>query len=220
MPALPLIATVASVVFLLGLLVAEKRDWRRGRYASKPAASLGFIAVAAASGSLDAAYTQWILVGLVLGAGGDVALMFPGDRAFLAGLVSFLLGHIAYVVAFTLVVPVSAWPTPYALAAVVGAVMITVYLWPHLGSMKVPVMIYVLVITAMAVGAIAVVASGQRVTLTDDQARMLTGGAIAFFASDISVARDRFVAKGFVNRVWGLPAYYGGQLLLAWSTVT
>ena len=220
MPALPLIATVVSVVFLLGLLVAEKRDSRRGRYLCKPVASLGFIAVAAAGGSLDAPYTQWIVIGLVFGAGGDVALMFPGDRPFLAGLVSFLLGHIAYVVAFTLVVPVSAWPTPHALAAVVSAVVVTLYLWPHLGSMKVPVMLYVLAITAMAVGAIAVLVSGQRVMLTDDQARMLTAGAIAFFASDIAVARERFVAEGFVNRSWGLPAYYGGQLLLAWSTVT
>jgi len=31
------------------------------------------------------------------------------------------------------------------------------------------------------------------------------------------VARDRFVAQGFINRAWGLPMYYGGQLLLAYS---
>jgi hypothetical protein len=35
--------------------------------------------------------------------------------------------------------------------------------------------------------------------------------------SDLSVARDRFVAPGFVNRAWGLPTYFAAQLLLAAS---
>lgn len=42
-------------------------------------------------------------------------------------------------------------------------------------------------------------------------------GAILFAASDISVARDRFVADGFWNKAWGLPAYFIAQLILAWS---
>jgi uncharacterized membrane protein YhhN len=40
-------------------------------------------------------------------------------------------------------------------------------------------------------------------------------GALAFTASDVSVARDRFVRHEFVNRAWGLPLYFGAQLLLA-----
>ena len=40
-------------------------------------------------------------------------------------------------------------------------------------------------------------------------------GALAFTASDISVARDRFVRHEFLNRAWGLPLYYGAQLLIA-----
>jgi uncharacterized membrane protein YhhN len=47
----------------------------------------------------------------------------------------------------------------------------------------------------------------------------LAVGAALFFASDLAVARNRFVAKAFVNRAWGLPAYYAGQLLIAWSIV-
>jgi uncharacterized membrane protein YhhN len=214
----PIVGTAICGVMLIGLLVAEARHSKRGKYLTKPAASLGFIIVAASAGSSDI-YGQWILVGLVLGAGGDVALMFDGDKPFMAGLVSFLLGHVAYVVAISFVVPLGAWPTPYALLAILASAAVMRYLWPHLGSMKIPVIIYVIVITAMAVGAIAVVASGQRVMLDFAQALMLTAGAIAFFASDISVARDRFVSSGFFNRAWGLPAYYGGQLLLAWSTI-
>jgi hypothetical protein len=39
-----------------------------------------------------------------------------------------------------------------------------------------------------------------------------------FYASDLSVARDRFVVFRFSNRAWGLPLYFGAQLILA-STV-
>jgi uncharacterized membrane protein YhhN len=44
-------------------------------------------------------------------------------------------------------------------------------------------------------------------------------GALAFTASDISVARDRFARHEFLNRAWGLPLYYAAQLLIA-STPT
>ena len=64
---------------------------------------------------------------------------------------------------------------------------------------------YVVAITAMVIGAIAL-----------GNPRFLAGAAL-FFASDLAVARDKFVAPGFTNRAWGLPAYYAGQLLIAWS---
>ena len=44
--------------------------------------------------------------------------------------------------------------------------------------------------------------------------------AVMFAASDIAVARDRFVARSFRNRAWGLPAYYVAQLILAWSVAS
>jgi len=42
-------------------------------------------------------------------------------------------------------------------------------------------------------------------------------GALLFLLSDLAVARDRFVAPVFINRVWGLPMYFCGQLLFAFS---
>jgi len=35
---------------------------------------------------------------------------------------------------------------------------------------------------------------------------------VAFLASDLAVARDRFVAAGASNRIVGLPLYYLAQL--------
>ena len=43
------------------------------------------------------------------------------------------------------------------------------------------------------------------------------GGALAFYISDIFVARQRFLKAEFVNRLIGLPLYYSGQFMLAFS---
>jgi uncharacterized membrane protein YhhN len=40
-------------------------------------------------------------------------------------------------------------------------------------------------------------------------------GAVLFAASDLFVARDRFVRPGLANRALGLPLYYAAQVLLA-----
>jgi len=45
-------------------------------------------------------------------------------------------------------------------------------------------------------------------------------GAVAFYASDLAVARHRFVTETFSNKLWGTPLYFGAQLLLAASVAT
>jgi uncharacterized membrane protein YhhN len=73
--------------------------------------------------------------------------------------------------------------------------------------MQVPVAAYVAVISLMVVCALGVADFRQQTTIAL--------GALAFYASDLAVARQRFVAAGFGNKLWGLPLYYGAQLLLA-----
>jgi uncharacterized membrane protein YhhN len=48
---------------------------------------------------------------------------------------------------------------------------------------------------------------------------VLYAGAALFYLSDLAVARQRFVAPGFENKLIGLPLYYAGQLLLASAVV-
>jgi len=43
----------------------------------------------------------------------------------------------------------------------------------------------------------------------------LVVAAMMFFVSDIAVARQQFVVKDNSNRYWGLPLYFGGQLVFA-----
>jgi len=182
---------------------------------------LAFCLVPVFGGALDGAgpIATWIMLGLVLGAIGDIFLMFDGRGSFLAGLVSFLMGHVAYVVAFHHAVPVGHWADGSLLGvaiavAIVGAAILR-YLWPRLGTMRGPVIAYILVISTMLVGGIAVAIREN--ALSADARMLAAAGAAAFYASDLAVARERFVAKGVWNRIIGLPVYYGAQLLIAWS---
>jgi uncharacterized membrane protein YhhN len=70
-----------------------------------------------------------------------------------------------------------------------------------------PVRAYMLVIGLMSALACGVTAAGGPWAVAV--------GALAFTASDVSVARDRFVRHEFANRAWGLPLYYAAQLLIA-----
>ena len=206
------------------LVVGEYRDADRVRYAAKPLASLAFILVgvcAATRGEIHE-FEMAVLAGLVLGAIGDVALL--SAHGFLAGLGSFLLGHLAYAVAVGSYLPPRTWPHEagaYGVIPIVVGLGVLAWLWPKLGSLRVPVIAYVAVILAMVIAAIALVRSDSPAVAGMDLHRreLFAAGAVLFFASDLAVARDKFVAKGFVNRAWGLPVYYAGQLLIAWSLV-
>lgn len=214
MTLLTLTCAVATVV----LVAAEWKQWSLVRVLAKIGASGSFVALGLSV--RDDSYGTWILVGLVLGAVGDICLLGKSTRAFLAGLVAFLLGHLSYVVAIAYLVPPSGWLGGAGLLAIVPAiagVATVAFLWPRLGSMKGPVIAYLVAIVAMVVAAIAV----WRTQALHAPARdYLALGAALFFVSDISVARNRFVGDAIANKAWGLPAYFTGQLLIAWSAIS
>ena len=202
------------MVGLIGLLVCEQRGLARTALAFKTVASVSFVVVAAMQSCSKSVYHQAILTGLALSLVGDVLLALPGERFFLAGLVSFLLGHVAFVVAFFWLG--SLGPMMFAglgLGLIIG---IRVFQWlaPNLGDMKKPVIAYMAVITVMVSGALAVAEVGTIPTL----GRFLVlAGALSFYVSDVTVAKDRFVDGLFVNRLVGLPLYYIGQFMFAFS---
>jgi len=205
----------AAFPLLAGLLFFEKRESTRGLLLTKPFLSLLFIAAALTGPEGDPAYFRMVLAGLICCLAGDVCLIFFFSRPlFLAGLVAFLTGHILYTVAFFQKAPpgLSTWIIGVCTAAVSG----TVFAWlrPHLGRMRLPVVAYMVIITAMVIGAASLLKDegsgvpGRSLTFT---------GALLFYVSDIFVARHRFVAKAYVNRLVGLPLYYAAQFMIAFS---
>ena len=211
-----------TAVGVVVVLIGEARGRRSLVYLAKPLASLGFLGAALGLDPLSSPYGQGVFAALLLSAAGDVLLMLPQSGAFRLGLFSFLLGHVAYGLAF-------AWRgVSWTVVALFGvllapiAVAVGRWLKPHAPSgMWGPILAYIIVITIMvALAAGASLHVGAPLTESDlpshgrIDVRILVG-AVAFWLSDISVARNRFVAPGLVNRLWGLPLYYGAQLLLA-----
>ena len=202
--------TAVTLLALAALLVAERRGSRLGKWLTKPLASVGFVAVAVAAGARGSPVGQALLAGLALSLVGDVCLISHRRAAFLGGLFAFLLGHVAFAVAF-LLRGLAPLPTLLGLLATTAvALAVGRWLLPHVDrKMKPPVVAYIVVISAMVGLAIGSFAAHPN--------PLLLAAAIAFFCSDLAVARDRFVAPGFANRLWGLPVYYGAQLLFAWG---
>ena len=186
---------VICVAAVAALLVAERRNSQVGKWFTKPVASAAFIAVAVISGALDSDYGRLILLGLGLCLLGDVLLIPEGRLAvFRAGVFAFLAGHVVFAAAVLVLVLSGVWR----------------WLSPRLPvDMRRPVQAYFLVIGVMTALACAVSGAGGP--------PIIAAGAIAFTASDIAVARDRFVHQEFANRAWGLPLYYLAQVLLALS---
>jgi uncharacterized membrane protein YhhN len=96
-----------------------------------------------------------------------------------------------------------------ALLAVLPASLLALRgILPHVpGRLRRPVLAYLAVISGMLVCAAGTVGHERRLAIGI--------GALAFYVSDLAVARDRFIAKSFANKLWGLPLYFGAQLLLA-----
>jgi uncharacterized membrane protein YhhN len=192
----------------LALIASERAAWRTGLWIFKPLASVLFVACGIASGGLGTEAGRWVVAGLVLGALGDVFLIPRSRTSFLVGLVIFLLGHLAYAVACCIHGADGLFAGGAGLALIVAAILAGRWLLPHVESkMKIPVLAYMAVISLMVAGAAGVYGHSH-------QSAWLVA-AIVFYLSDLSVARDRFVAPGFINRAWGLPFYYGAQILFA-----
>ena len=211
-----LIPVPFAIVSVILLIAAEFREQREKIYLWKPISTLLVIAVAALSllrPAADPVYTGWLLLALLLSLVGDIALMFESERAFLIGLVGFLLAHVVYAVLFTVLSGFQS--TDWISGAVMLAAAIAFYrlLWPHLGRMKLPVAVYTLIICFMLNRAFSTLLGDYFVP---GQARILFSGALLFFVSDIILGLNRFGFPFRHHRI-SLAFYYSGQLLLALS---
>jgi len=196
---------------VIGLVFAERHENAALRQVFKPIASLAFVAAAITAGAGESAMGQIILAGLVLSALGDIFLIARSERLFLMGMAAFGLGHLAYSSAFL----IGSIQFGYAAASAAGLTLAAglYFLRPMrsgMGGLSGPVAVYTLIISAM-VG----LSVGHHVATGSAESLRLAIGAAAFAASDLAVARDRFLKPEFLNRAWGLPLYYGAQCLIA-----
>jgi uncharacterized membrane protein YhhN len=127
-----------------------------------------------------------LLLGLGLSWVGDVCLLGAGSTAFLAGLGSFLLAHLAFAGALLTDVPLG-WPPRWTVGFALVALALLRHLGPGLGSLRVPVLVYAAVLVGMALAAARAAA-----VLGTASSWWGLAGALCFVASDAILASDRF----------------------------
>jgi uncharacterized membrane protein YhhN len=175
------------------------------------------------SDAYDAPYTLLVAAGLTFSLAGDVLLIPPDNpKAFLGGLVAFLLAHGVYITAFVYL-QISLELERNFGGEIIAAVMLALvgaavyaYLRPGLGAMRGPVIAYIVVISAMVHRALAVALA---YTGSATQPALIVLGALLFYLSDAILAINKFRLQGRMPhyRLWNLSTYYSGQLLIALS---
>lgn len=156
-------------------------------------------------------YRRWIMIGLLLSTLGDVFLMLPGDY-FVQGLLSFLIAHGAYLWAFGTRAAWGARALPLLCYAGVGASVLGL-LWSGIPSaLRVPVLVYVVALCAMAAQATVI----WRIQRDWASACAALGGALFVF-SDSIIAINRFVAPFEYSKAVILISYWMAQWLIARS---
>jgi len=149
--------------------------------------------------------TYFFILALAFCIAGDILLLSP--KRFLGGLVAFLVGHVCIITALV-------WITSavnlvaVSMYVVVGGALFA-YLWPNLGAMRFPVLVYVVVILLM----------GWRTSEVLLYAWPRIAAAQLFVASTLFILSDWFLAIGkFRKPVWRndvivLATYYSSLIL-------
>jgi len=211
-PYLAMGVTVAAAAAILGAILAGPAvadDWRLLHWLCKPlATALIFLLAWHAQPALSMRYRRWILAGISCSLLGDVLLMLPQDL-FVPGLVAFLFGHLCFIAAFLDDSRFGARPWWLLASLAYGAVNLYL-LWDSIGAaLRVPVIVYVVVLTSM--GGQALGRARLFVRRGDAQAgsaRRAAVGAMLFMLSDTLLAWNRFHAAIPLASLWVLSTYY------------
>ncbi|MCP4070843.1 MAG: lysoplasmalogenase [Hyphomicrobiales bacterium] len=207
---------ITSVSLAIALLIAivyglfwlsQATSWTRTVFKTLPVALLTLTAWIGGQPML-------LIAALGLSAVGDAFLSTKGEKSFLAGLGAFLTAHLAYIALF-LLKPASnsiSSGTYYAVWTLTCLLIVLalISLWRHLARMKIPVLIYTLIIGAMNITA-----------WTTGQNSLLLVGVGFFLFSDLLLAHRIFVwQEGKIKRmasfaVWY--SYFAAQLIILHS---
>lgn len=158
--------------------------------------------------------SRMVMLAIICSLAGDVLLM--NADYFVPGLSAFLLGHIFYISAYR---QYQADETSDALRGIhrvrlafpiiLAGSGLVVILYPVLGSMRIPVMGYALVITVMAI--VALFRYGRTSTASF---WMVLGGAVLFMISDSIIAISKFLSPVAFSGFLIMLTYGSAQFLI------
>jgi len=212
-----IVEMTVSILFILsvtGYLIGSSGSTRfknRLKYVSKPL-MMPLLILLYLLFTRDVLY--FIVIALTFGFLGDTFLLGSKSKAFfMAGLASFLLGHLCYIYGFlkpfSLIRNLSPWVYSALILYAFTGVFIYRKLSPHLGSMKLPATIYLCVIFIMSFSSFL-----RFFYYLDFRALLPLAGSILFISSDTALALDKFAgarpSKNFFKDI----TYVAAQVLI------
>ena len=163
-----------------------------------------------------------IVVGLIFGLSGDVFLLNKQKKKnFIFGLGSFLLGHVIYIVAFlTSINYEDAYSSGLILVVVASLLLVIFLVWAlrgNLGGLKIPVIVYSIILSFMSISAFMVATSPSGGF--EGRGWLCYAGSILFLCSDGILAWTYFKAKFKHFNVIVMATYMTAQLLIAYGYI-
>ena len=220
------------IFILFAVLIFAVLEWffeykknRLGIYLTKPTTMflliiwLWFFAdVPLLISGVNSSLVVWFILGLLFCLGGDVFLMLP-ERFFMPGLISFLAGHLCYIIGFGMPIPP---PGSEMVATLIAFLLLFIAGWVYVRlasgmrttgkeRMRLPVLFYTVVIVLMLFSALMTLFNNEWDVLP---AVLVSIGALLFLVSDIVNAWVRFVARIPNHRLWIMSTYHFAQIFI------
>lgn len=159
-----------------------------------------------------------LIISLTFSWMGDVLLLMDNGTSnyFMFGLIAFLLAHIGYIImnhnsryANTASALLPTQQMRYLFILILAGSAIVYVLYPHLGDLKLPVIIYAGVLTYMVISAL------YRYGRTQGRSFALVFcGALFFMLSDAMLAVNKFVESFSYAGFWVMFTYASAQFLI------
>ena len=147
---------------------------------------------------------------------GDIILMFSesGKLYFIFGLIAFLISHIIYILLFNKQLKPDKFKLSFIFLLGIGAILLYLsvllsLLLPHLGDLKLPVIIYAMVISTMLLFAFKGSLHWQKPANS-----YILLGAIIFVSSDSILAINKFYNALPKASFWIMLTYLAAQFLI------
>ncbi|MGO4891073.1 lysoplasmalogenase [Flavobacterium sp. W21_SRS_FM6] len=146
----------------------------------------------------------WLTLALIASATGDILLASALHNRFIFGLIAFAIAHLCYAIGFIPWAQITQRNLLKALPLIGILVIILYVVLPQTAQLKLPVIVYMLIISAMALLAIFAQTHGL----------YLLSGAYLFVISDSLIALNKFVIALPAEHLLVMSTYYVAQYCL------
>lgn len=155
-----------------------------------------------------------VLAAIVFSLAGDILLMLHGY--FMEGLIAFLISHVLYIIAYrqhrdeqSKNILRGVHSIRLAFPIILAGTGLVIILYPSLGNMKIPVVVYAIVLSSMVLSALFRFGKTNATSFW-----MVFLGAVLFMISDSILAIDKFLSPLAYSSLWIMLTYIIAQFLI------